>query len=241
MMKRQSNQRRAIWLKAIMPGSVMSCLLLVAWFLGWSFPSSLHGFVLLTAAWLGGAAWVFMPAYAHPVDSRSAHQAADYDRELRTLVATIERQCAKEISSARDEVQRTGTIMQEAVEGLNLSFHKLGAHAQRSQGETIEAMQENAAVSAWRPEQVDEDVGRAVRCLQVEDIATQSLSTADDRLLHLRRLITLMQPALGLASRPDPEQLQRLKAELEELVAAGDNAGRHVLQDSMSSGDIELF
>ncbi len=219
----------------------MSCLLLVAGMLGWSFPFSPQGFVLLTAAWLGGAAWAFVPESAPPVESHTAHQAADYRAELQTLVASIERQLAEEISYARTEVQRTGSIMQEAVAGLNLSFRKLGAHAQRLQGEMIAALQDGAAESPWAPGRVDEDIGQAVRCLQFEDIATQSLSTADDHLLRLSQLTTLMQRVPGLALHPDPLQLKQLQADIDALVAHDKAGGRKVLQDSMAGGDIELF
>jgi len=247
-MKRRLEQLPPVWLRAIAPGSIVSCLLIASWIFDWSHAFSLQSFGLLTAAWLGGLAWAFLSESGHPIDVDTTSQATDYGAKLHSIGIAIETLFAEEITSVRSDVQRAGSIVQEAVEGLNLSFHKLSAQAQRPQSDVGMAMQQSAAGSTCQAalasvesNRINDDIAQAVRCLQFEDIVIQSLSTADDHLLQLNELDTMMQRVLDLANRRNPAQLEQLKADMEAFVAARNKVGRKVVQDSMASGDIELF
>ena len=91
-------------------------------------------------------------------------------------------------------------------------------------------------------DRISEEVGRAVRFLQFEDIVTQSLDSARGHLQYLQTLGQLSQQLLAQVTDPDEERLGALRGELAALEEALANGkGKPVDQDSMQCGEVELF
>ena len=86
------------------------------------------------------------------------------------------------------------------------------------------------------------DVGNAVRCLQFEDMVTQSMAAAEQHLQRLNELETLLGRLVDLSLAPEMEALSAFKADLEAF--AGNRIESHskaVAQDSLDGGEVELF
>ncbi|GMQ84098.1 MAG: methyl-accepting chemotaxis protein [Gammaproteobacteria bacterium] len=91
-------------------------------------------------------------------------------------------------------------------------------------------------------DKIGEDVGHAVRCLQFEDMVTQSLGSAQDHLGRLETLEQLLEQLVGLVASPNSERLAALRAELTVLEEIHANRGvKPVDQESMQGGEVELF
>jgi methyl-accepting chemotaxis protein len=91
-------------------------------------------------------------------------------------------------------------------------------------------------------DQVTSDVGVAVRCMQFEDLVTQSMAAAEAHLLRLNSLEQMLESYMDLSVRPDEGRLVALRQEVDELVInQSQNRHKAVTQNSMDGGDIELF
>lgn len=91
-------------------------------------------------------------------------------------------------------------------------------------------------------ENMNADVGNAVRCLQFEDLVTQSMGAAELHLQRLNELELMLERLVDLAVSPDADKLACLRDDLENFadshVATSDKA---VVQQSMAGGEVELF
>lgn len=91
-------------------------------------------------------------------------------------------------------------------------------------------------------ENINEDVSNAVRCLQFEDMVTQSMGAAELHLQRLNELELMLGCLVDLSAVPDVESLSDLRTDLENFaasqIAATDKA---VVQQSMAHGEVELF
>jgi methyl-accepting chemotaxis protein len=93
---------------------------------------------------------------------------------------------------------------------------------------------------------IDEGVARAVRALQFEDITTQVLQHARQRLDGMERVLldlaTLTRDSAGAAEMDVTAVVESLRSRVAHLVAElGDGRHNPVEQTSMSSGTVELF
>jgi len=90
-------------------------------------------------------------------------------------------------------------------------------------------------------ERVNKDVGQAVRCLQFEDITTQSIALATghvQQLTAMNELLTRFNAAL-IVPHPDVEALRTAVVQLQGRLVQRNS--KYVSQRSMAVGDVELF
>jgi methyl-accepting chemotaxis protein len=86
------------------------------------------------------------------------------------------------------------------------------------------------------------DVGNAVRCLQFEDMVTQSMGAAEKHLLRLNELELMLERLVDLSVKPEAEKLATLKSDIDAFTASKIHINdKAVIQDSLDGGDIELF
>jgi len=85
------------------------------------------------------------------------------------------------------------------------------------------------------------NVDDAVRCLQFEDMVTQSLGSAQEHLQRVETMENLLERLVSLAATPDPISLSDLRSEVELLQESCIGNAKPVSQDSMQGGEVELF
>lgn len=91
-------------------------------------------------------------------------------------------------------------------------------------------------------ESITAHVGHAVRCLQFEDLVTQSMDAADRHLQRLNSLEAVLEQLVDLAVDPDTDKLSTLKDDIDTFIAGRIcSQSKAVTQNSMDSGDVELF
>ncbi|MFQ5644726.1 MAG: methyl-accepting chemotaxis protein [Thiogranum sp.] len=89
---------------------------------------------------------------------------------------------------------------------------------------------------------ITSDVGNAVRCLQFEDLVTQSMGAAETHLQRLNEMEHMLERLVDLSTAPDPEKLAALKHDMDAFAAGRIHSGdKAVAQDSLAGGDVELF
>jgi methyl-accepting chemotaxis protein len=91
-------------------------------------------------------------------------------------------------------------------------------------------------------DQINEDVGNAVRCLQFEDLVTQSMAAAEQHLERLNEVEQMVERMVDLSSSPDEQRLLSLKQDMEAFIESRiSSEDKAVGQESMTGGDVELF
>ena len=89
---------------------------------------------------------------------------------------------------------------------------------------------------------INADVGNAVRCLQFEDMVTQSMAAAELHLQRLNELEILLEHMVNLSVTPEMESLSAFKGDMEAFVGNRiDSNSKAVAQDSLDGGEVELF
>ncbi len=91
-------------------------------------------------------------------------------------------------------------------------------------------------------ENINKDVGNAVRCLQFEDMVTQSMGAAELHLQRLNDLEQMLECLVDLSVEPNAEKLSDLHDELDNFAASRIvPTDKAVVQQSMNHGEVELF
>ncbi len=91
-------------------------------------------------------------------------------------------------------------------------------------------------------ENINDDVSHAVRCLQFEDLVTQSMSAAEVHLKRLNTLELMLERIVDLSVSPNSEALAALQDDMAAFTESKANAGeKAVAQNSMAGGEVELF
>jgi len=86
------------------------------------------------------------------------------------------------------------------------------------------------------------DVGNAVRCLQFEDMVTQSMGAAEAHLQRLNELELILERLVDLSISPDNEMLSTFKRDLDTFASNRiHSSDKAVNQNSLDGGDVELF
>ncbi len=170
---------------------------------------------------------------------------ADEVRQLSMRSNTMNEQIRETVSASKQAIDAVReTVGEMATRDINVA---IGAkedvdHALKKMDEhnlfMVDKVNHMSAIS----DKIGEDVGHAVRCLQFEDMVTQSLSSAQDHLGRLETLEQLLEQLVGLVASPDSERLSALRAELTVLEEIRANRGvKPVDQESMQGGEVELF
>ncbi|WP_018993337.1 methyl-accepting chemotaxis protein [Thioalkalivibrio sp. ALgr1] len=164
---------------------------------------------------------------------------ADEVRALSQRSATFHEDIRGQIDAAREAIAKvTGTVHDMASRDMNQSLEEkeriqeLFGYVQRATDELDMRMQEEAELS----ERMHQAVATAVRSLQFEDIARQSLGTAEDALAHLHELQGILQEAR--ATDDAHAMAGRVRAWREERQ---NTHHRAVSQEGLSAGEVELF
>ncbi len=93
-------------------------------------------------------------------------------------------------------------------------------------------------------EKINQAVGKAVRCLQFEDISRQTLNAADNHINHFIELNDKLSQALdsGASKQEMMNTLRQMQDIMQELSDYWKQEGeKAVLQQSMDEGEVEMF
>ncbi len=170
---------------------------------------------------------------------------ADEVRQLSMRSNTMNEQIRETVSASKQAIDAVReTVGEMATRDINvaISAKEDVDHALKKMDEhnvfMVDQVNQMSAIS----DKIGEDVGHAVRCLQFEDMVTQSLSSAQDHLGSLETLEQLLEQLVGLVASPDSERFSALRAELTVLEEIHANRGvKPVDQESMQGGEVELF
>lgn len=164
---------------------------------------------------------------------------AEEVRSLSQRSATFHDDIRKQIDRARESIRKVhGTVHDMASRDMNDSMSEkeritqLFAYAQRASDDLDQRLREEAELS----ERMNQAVSTAVRSLQFEDIARQSLGTAEEALNHLQELQAILHEAHSTEdARAMAERVRDWRARRQE------SYHRAVDQQDMGAGDVELF
>ncbi|WP_018947351.1 methyl-accepting chemotaxis protein [Thioalkalivibrio sp. AKL17] len=138
-------------------------------------------------------------------------------RSIRQAHDTVHAMASRDMSDSMEEKERVGSLF---------------GYARQATEEMENRLQEEAELA----DRMNQAVATAVRSLQFEDIARQSLGTAEDALAHLHELQGILHEA---SSTDDARAMaERVRAWRE------DRQNRHhraVNQENLDTGDVELF
>ncbi|WP_018876648.1 methyl-accepting chemotaxis protein [Thioalkalivibrio sp. ALE31] len=164
---------------------------------------------------------------------------ADEVRTLSQRSATFHDDIRKQIDQARESISKVhGTVHDMASRDMSDSMSekermaRLLAYAQRATDELDARIREEADLSA----RMNDAVATAVRSLQFEDIARQSLGTAEEAVAHLQELRAILHETRAT------EDAHAMAARVREWRnRRQENYHRTVDQQNMGTGDVELF
>ncbi|WP_018880083.1 methyl-accepting chemotaxis protein [Thioalkalivibrio sp. ALE9] len=164
---------------------------------------------------------------------------AEEVRSLSQRSATFHDDIRAQIDQARESIKKVhGTVHDMASRDMNQSMGekeritRLFAYAQRATDELEDRIREEAELS----ERMNQAVATAVRSLQFEDIARQSLGTAEEAVAHLQELRSILHEA---RSTEDARAMATRVREWRER--RQETYHRAVNQQNMGTGDVELF
>lgn len=233
-----------LWRNASYIGAIAAA----AWLplLATPWPQAAHGAAAIALLCWGPAAW---HTRRHPSDDSQATTSADG----RVVAAVMAEHLERETDTLNTEIERVRTLLADAVDGLGQSFELLReqACAQRALVRELVAPTESDASGTAPPdtmrraneqaEQVDQAVANAVRHLQFEDLATQSL----EPLRAMGERLDALGPHVAQVLAADDHKGNPAEALRESLAAlrAAERAQTHrpVTQTSMAAGKVELF
>jgi len=170
---------------------------------------------------------------------------ADEVRQLSMRSGSLNEQIRDTVNSAKQSIAAVReTVGEMASRDMNVAI----AGKDRVDKAFVHAEEHNEFLSGQIgqlgeiSEQINADVGDAVRCLQFEDLVTQSMSAAERHLARLNELEQIVERMVDLASSPEAQGLQSLKDDMDAFVAGRiDGSDKAVAQQSMAGGEIELF
>ncbi|WP_018169261.1 MULTISPECIES: methyl-accepting chemotaxis protein [unclassified Thioalkalivibrio] len=164
---------------------------------------------------------------------------ADEVRSLSQRSATFHDDIRKQIDQARESIGKVhGTVHDMASRDMSDTMGEkerishLFEYARRATDELDERIREEAELS----ERMHQAVAIAIRSLQFEDIARQSLGTAEEAVTHLQELQGILHEA---RSTEDARAMAQRVREWRER--RQENYHRAVDQQNMATGDVELF
>ncbi|AKJ93954.1 hypothetical protein TVD_00610 [Thioalkalivibrio versutus] len=164
---------------------------------------------------------------------------ADEVRSLSQRSATFHDDIRKQIDQARESISKVhGTVHDMASRDMSESMGEkerithLFEYARRATDELDERIREEAELS----ERMNQAVALAVRSLQFEDIARQSLGTAEEAVTHLQELQGILHEARSTEdARAMAQRVREWRDRRQE------NYHRAVDQQNMGTGEVELF
>ncbi len=177
---------------------------------------------------------------------------ADEVRTLSIRSSNFNDQIRLKVSSTKNSVEKVkATVGEMASRDINVTIsakEKVGVLLEQV-NELNEFFELKINDISRIGDEISEAVGNAVRSLQFEDIATQSLATAQKHVGHVTEMCTLAcdyepgfaaydeetKPAYALYITELQEQIEQLKAGWME------SSHKSVEQKSMSAGDVDLF
>ncbi len=218
------------WLRALLPGSVLTFAVMVSAFGGLIPPDRPVVFLLVALGWLAGIAWagrrINTDSSAAVVPGRSGDVA-----ELKNTGLLLRQWMSSDIAATREQLQASRRIVLQAAATLTAGFEKLTAGTQSEKMRGLE--NQDGFPGAF---------GDVVCGLQFEDLVIQAMATADDKLQSLQRVESLLDRLLQLWPETDTEAFVELKREIETRSAAAGGAPPPVIAvSSLSSSDVELF
>jgi hypothetical protein len=163
---------------------------------------------------------------------------SELEGEVEALLTELVRGFAAHLYMARQELEQTRAILDDAVVRLMPVFtvFRRGAPDWRT------AMQDGRFV-----EELQDVAGKALPAMQFHDISNQLLAHIQDRfdtfLTELEHLSRVMRDVAGAGETGEiARQLAAMREELSQNMAALDRRLRKpVARDNMASGEVELF
>lgn len=173
--------------------------------------------------------------------------------ELRSLLSAVSSHGTQHLVEVEADLKQTTELLSEAIEKLGASFlavHEavikqqetmatlmLQHHMQNSELETLDAYKQ----------QIGEEVNAAVTGLQFQDMTSQLIARTIRRINGLRDLLEeLSLHGKDIAPEQEHEEIAKFLGEMNFSLTRQSNAlsgglRKQVSQESMQTGDIELF
>lgn len=169
---------------------------------------------------------------------------ADEVRQLSMRSNTMNEQIRGRVNASKQAIATVReTVGEMASRDMNaaITAKERADQALARVGEHNHYMEENISRLSVISDRIGNSVGNAVRCLQFEDMVTQSLGSAQKHMQRLETIEGLLERLVDLAANQDIVSLQELCGEVEALHESCAGSAKPVSQNSMQGGEVELF